>query len=269
VEKSAGGRIVSRQAHNGGFGRQIAMVDVETPEGERRELVLRCEQGTVFAGTEISLAREATAYRALRDRGVPIPHLYGATAARDALLLERVSGDADTASLSEEERETLAAHFAEVLASLHAIDPGALDLPGFARPATPAEHALCDLELWMDMYRAFSRGPDPLVRFAYQWLVRNAPTSVQRTVFVQGDTGPGNFLHADGRVRALIDWEFCHVGDPQRPPPRSRVSAVHRQASRGIPGRRSPPFAPGGDARPDRWAREPSAGGGIADPAGW
>jgi hypothetical protein len=37
---------------------------------------------------------------------------------------------------------------------------------------------------------------------------------VSRTSFVQGDTGPGNFLVHDGRVTGLVDLEFAHVGDP-------------------------------------------------------
>ena len=33
-------------------------------------------------------------------------------------------------------------------------------------------------------------------------------------VLVQGDTGPGNFMYAAGRVVALVDWELAHLGDP-------------------------------------------------------
>ena len=56
--------------------------------------------------------------------------------------------------------------------------------------------------------------PDPLVLYAQGWLRANAPKQVQRTVLVQGDTGPGNFLAEDGRVTGIVDWEFAHVGDP-------------------------------------------------------
>jgi hypothetical protein len=34
------------------------------------------------------------------------------------------------------------------------------------------------------------------------------------TVLVQGDTGPGNFMYADGAVTAVVDWELAHFGDP-------------------------------------------------------
>ena len=30
----------------------------------------------------------------------------------------------------------------------------------------------------------------------------------------QGDTGPGNFLYGDGRVKAILDFELAHWGDP-------------------------------------------------------
>ena len=35
-----------------------------------------------------------------------------------------------------------------------------------------------------------------------------------RVGVVHGDAGPGNFVHADGRVVAVTDWEFAHLGDP-------------------------------------------------------
>jgi aminoglycoside phosphotransferase (APT) family kinase protein len=33
-------------------------------------------------------------------------------------------------------------------------------------------------------------------------------------VLVQGDSGPGNFMYAGGRVVAVVDWELAHLGDP-------------------------------------------------------
>ncbi len=31
---------------------------------------------------------------------------------------------------------------------------------------------------------------------------------------MHGDAGPGNFVHRDGRIVAVTDFEFCHLGDP-------------------------------------------------------
>ena len=42
----------------------------------------------------------------------------------------------------------------------------------------------------------------------------HAAAVVARTVLVQGDTGPGNFVFEHGNVTGIVDWEFAHVGDP-------------------------------------------------------
>jgi hypothetical protein len=40
------------------------------------------------------------------------------------------------------------------------------------------------------------------------------PDHVLGTVIVQGDTGPGQFIFRDGKVRAIVDWEYAHWGCP-------------------------------------------------------
>jgi hypothetical protein len=40
------------------------------------------------------------------------------------------------------------------------------------------------------------------------------PNRVLGTVIVQGDTGPGQFIFQDGKVRAIVDWEYAHWGCP-------------------------------------------------------
>ena len=56
---------------------------------------------------------------------------------------------------------------------------------------------------------------DPLVRYARRMAARaRARPTVARTVLVQGDTGPGNFVFDKGKVTGIVDWEFAHVGDP-------------------------------------------------------
>jgi aminoglycoside phosphotransferase (APT) family kinase protein len=51
------------------------------------------------------------------------------------------------------------------------------------------------------------------VEEAAQWLRDNAPES-ERIGIVHGDPGIGNYLHRNGRVSAVVDWEFIHIGDP-------------------------------------------------------
>jgi hypothetical protein len=55
---------------------------------------------------------------------------------------------------------------------------------------------------------------DPLARYAAGYLLGHPPDNVARTVVVQGDTGPGNFVADRGKVTGLCDMEFAHLGDP-------------------------------------------------------
>jgi hypothetical protein len=55
---------------------------------------------------------------------------------------------------------------------------------------------------------------DPLITYGIDWLERYAPKNIQRVSFVQGDTGPVNFLFEGDDVTAVIDWEWGHLGDP-------------------------------------------------------
>jgi aminoglycoside phosphotransferase (APT) family kinase protein len=48
---------------------------------------------------------------------------------------------------------------------------------------------------------------------AAAWLHLHAP-ELHRLSVVHGDAGPGNFVHANGQVVAITDWEFAHLGDP-------------------------------------------------------
>lgn len=51
----------------------------------------------------------------------------------------------------------------------------------------------------------------PAIDFGLRWLERNLPQSRQ-SVLVHGDYRLGNFMYAQGRVVALLDWECTHLG---------------------------------------------------------
>jgi aminoglycoside phosphotransferase (APT) family kinase protein len=164
-----------------------------------------------LAGTELTLAREALVYAALGGGPLPIPRLLAASA--DALLVERAPGSESLDGLDAAARARLMDGYVDALAVLHGIDASRLDLPGFARP-DPEDPAHPELALWRGVFEARVHRPAPLVRFAFAWLERNAPRRADRIALCHGDVGPGNFLHEGGRVTALLDWEFAHLGDP-------------------------------------------------------
>lgn len=214
VEEVVPGRVVAIDRPGTGGSRTQFFVDVERDDGTRVALVLRCEEGGAFSGTAISPAKEATVYRALMGTTVPVPRVVGSAPGGAALLLERVAGTGDLARLPESERRAALADFVAALADLHSLPAEDLDLPGFARPSTPAEHATIDLAAWARLADDHDVDVDPLVRYAGAWLRAHPPATVHRTVLVQGDTGPGNFVADEGRVTGIVDWEFAHLGDP-------------------------------------------------------
>jgi aminoglycoside phosphotransferase (APT) family kinase protein len=172
------------------------------------------ESGGSFTGTEINVQKEAVVYRALAGTPVPVPRVVGVAPSGVALLMERVPGVGNLEAVGEDERRHAVAGLVDVIADLHNLDPDRLDLPGFSRPSTVEEHATVDLDLWRRLAADGVEDLDPMARYAGAFLRHHPPASVARTVLVQGDTGPGNFVVDAGRITALVDMEFAHLGDP-------------------------------------------------------
>jgi aminoglycoside phosphotransferase (APT) family kinase protein len=214
VEAQTGATVARVRRNYGGGSRVTWFVDGERA-GQPLPLLVREESGAgAFSGSVLSLAREGTVYRALRDTPVRIPRLHAATEDGQALLIERVDGTADLGRLSHGDRHAVLLDFVDALAELHAVDVDTLSLDGFTRPVGAAEHALAEVELWSALAREVGGPAEPEIVYALAWLSAHPPATVDHTVLVQGDTGPGNFVAADGHVSALVDWEFAHIGDP-------------------------------------------------------
>lgn len=158
-------------------------------------------------------ARETQIYRALAPTPVPVPEIYAIDTRRGLVAAQRVPGTDDLSGLDPATRETVSDELMRHIASLHALDPAALALPPMAVPTTAQEHATLDLDHWLNFHAA-NAPANPVVTFAGEWLRQNAPSDVDRTVLVQGDTGPGNFVQHEGQVTAVVDWELSHLGDP-------------------------------------------------------
>jgi aminoglycoside phosphotransferase (APT) family kinase protein len=213
VESSGGGKLRKAQRVIGGQSREAWTIDLETDNGPL-ELFLRREVGYgPMSGSMYTIAREAQIYRALEPTEVPVARVVAIHPDGADVLLERVTGESYFPGVkSRDERDELADQFAEILAALHRLDPAAMDLP-MVWPKTVGEHATLELDIWEHLHR--TKGTlDPLANFGFRWLRANTPERVERTVIVQGDTGPGNFMFREGRIVAVTDWELAHLGDP-------------------------------------------------------
>ncbi|MET0628783.1 MAG: phosphotransferase family protein [Acidimicrobiia bacterium] len=216
MEHATGGRVTATNRVPGGASREAWFVDVER-DGETQELFLRYSRTTPAPDSIFhSLQVEAEVFLALQDTDVTVPRTIAVHPTDEAMLAERVSGQTWFSRIRDPEEQVLTAQdFIRNLAALHRLDPRDLALPSLGPVKTAREHAL--EEIANMRHRATRRDGtiDGLVRISLDWLERNVPDDEGvPVVFVQGDTGPGNFMYEDGRVTAVVDWELAHFGDP-------------------------------------------------------
>ncbi len=220
IEEVTGATVTYADRQAGGGRKEAWFVDVHDV-GTTRALFLRWDQGDPAAvGDPWTVRREAEVYRALRDTPVPVAQFLAMHPTRQAMLATRVYGRNWFSHITDpDEAESTAKDFITHLAALHRLDPVALgiDVPGVA--GLDPTRSVPDLAVAqideMEAIIAFRGGePDPIVALALTWLRANVPDYDGPTVLVQGDTGPGNFMYADGRVTAVVDWELAHFGDP-------------------------------------------------------
>jgi aminoglycoside phosphotransferase (APT) family kinase protein len=201
LARTLGGEVTRWEQLVSGNSRTTWLADAGAP-ARHRAVVVRSEAGDgPFAGTELTLAREAALYAALRGSGVRVPELIDYCAERDALAMTRLEGAPDWS-------EAVLDDLLRELARLHALDAASLRLPGFARTSAG------DVELWARIARERIAPASPLVDFAVDVLRRHHPGEPGRLVLCHGDAGPGNLLHDGRRLTGLLDWEFAHLGDP-------------------------------------------------------
>lgn len=152
-----------------------------------------------------SMAVEAVAFEAAARAGVPEP---GIVARGDSfLVMERVEGETIARRILREQRfaaarELLAEQCGEILARIHSISPEAirdLDARDPLRETVAVIHSFDE--------------PSPALELGLAWLERNRP-GPEGEVVLHGDFRLGNLIIGEDGVRAVLDWELVHRGDP-------------------------------------------------------
>jgi aminoglycoside phosphotransferase (APT) family kinase protein len=169
------------------------------------------------------MAREYRVVAALADADVPVaravalcddPSVIGVP----FLVAEFVDGrvlrsrdDLDT--LSDAEVERCAFSLVEVLGRLHAVDPVAVGLAGFGKPAGYLGR---QVRRWHDQWTRVATTEIPDVEALHAELERTCPAESGASI-VHGDFRIDNTIldPADpAAVRAVVDWEMATLGDP-------------------------------------------------------
>lgn len=219
LERQTGGTIAHVKARaGGGASRAGAEVTMIMPGGTREHGYLGYDTRLSDPARPPAFEREVAILEALSgplaDSGVRAPRLIAWEPAMFATYTAFTGGTDNWSGIADAGEKLAAAHdFVEQIAALHAIDAAAHPLRGFGDPreAVPDRLRRKIAELRETNLAA---SPDPILLLALDWLERNVPPEDGPSVIVHGDAGPGNFLCADGKITALLDWELAHYGDP-------------------------------------------------------
>ena len=175
-----------------------------------RDLILRRDPPG-RPGPPGAMGREAAAMRACGRAGLPVPEVLvdddGSALGTAGLVMARVPGETLARRILRDDefapaRAVLAAQLGAFLAGLHAIDPA--DVPGLA-----------EVDPLADYRAAYEATGDlsPTVEAAQRWLQAHRPPATGTTI-VHGDLRMGNVIVGADGLRAAIDWELVHLGDP-------------------------------------------------------
>jgi aminoglycoside phosphotransferase (APT) family kinase protein len=167
---------------------------------------------------------EASSLRLAEAAGAPAPHVHAAS--DDATILggpffltSRIDGETIPRRVLRlvAENDGLGAKIAhqcgEALACIHSVDPKEThpELPGADQPI---EAALSGARALLDGLLQ----PSPAFTLGWNWLERNRPPEPSRRVLIHGDFRNGNLIIGSDGLRAALDWEVGHLGDPMEDP---------------------------------------------------
>lgn len=166
------------------------------------------------------MGREHKIIDGLRQSGVPVPAAVGLCRNTDvngapfyvmAFVDGAVLHDAEASRrLGEPERFATGMHAIEVLARLHRLEPDDVGLGDLGRREA---YLARQLKRWKRQWEASKTHEIPEMEEIARILEETMPDQVGSAI-VHGDYRLGNMIVGGGRVRAVLDWELCTLGDP-------------------------------------------------------
>jgi aminoglycoside phosphotransferase (APT) family kinase protein len=193
----------------GGASRETWSFVARGPSGAMRRLILRRDPpGAPSSGLHL----EAALLQAAGRTGVPVPTVVTSGDDRAGLgsafiVMDFVEGETIPRRILRQPeyaaaRGVLAEQCGRTLAALHRIPAG--DVPGLAG-GDPLE----GLRAVLDRLGQ----PHPAFELAFRQLGSTRPPRAGEVV-VHGDFRNGNLIVGQDGLRAVLDWELAHVGDP-------------------------------------------------------
>jgi aminoglycoside phosphotransferase (APT) family kinase protein len=204
----------------GGASRETWSFDAVDATGERHGLILRRDfpERTAVGDedvAEIDRNVELALHRALHEAGAPVPRPLGAPPAklglRDCYLMERVDGESRPRAIARKPeladvRSRLASDAGRALAKIHSVDTA--NVPGL--PLSGVDEQLMLVRRFLDRGPA----PRPALELGLRWCQERRPDSSGYPRLVHGDFRNGNLIVGEDGLRAVVDWEYAHLGEP-------------------------------------------------------
>jgi len=200
-----GAAVEGLQRLSGGATQQTWRFEAVSSAGSTPMILRRAPSGDI----------EARLISAARERDVPVPLVRHVLTPADGLgsgfIMDFVEGETLGGRIVKSEafavaRETLSSRCGEILAKVHSIDPA--QFPSL-RSSSPSEL----LQHWEDQYRS-TQWPRPVFACAFRWLRQTCPPAPARPRVLHGDFRNGNLIIGSDGIRAVLDWELAHIGDP-------------------------------------------------------
>jgi aminoglycoside phosphotransferase (APT) family kinase protein len=200
--------VVELRRLSGGASRETFAFELGSA---RRGCILqRTRAGSVGS---LPMNAEADLLGAAHAAGVPVPGVLasgsGDGPAPDGgwMVVDRVDGETIARRILRDDthgpaRRRLVADCGRALAAVHRIDLDAV-------PELPGGDPLAQLRLLVDAMGE----PHPALELGFRWLEAHRPAPAGLTV-VHGDFRLGNLVVGPDGLRAVLDWELAHRGDP-------------------------------------------------------
>jgi aminoglycoside phosphotransferase (APT) family kinase protein len=201
---------------SGGASQETWSFTILRSDGDLDAILRRSPPGHGSAPSRAAgLDAEARLMRLAFEAGVPSPrvlHVLGDDEKLGAgFIMARVEGQTIPRKILRDDefasaRPMLARQIGEVIAGIHGIDCDAL-------PSLRSRTSTEELAQLRDEYRS-ADWPRPVFELAFRWLADHDPGPPQQITLVHGDFRHGNLIIGADGVRAVLDWELAHLGDP-------------------------------------------------------
>lgn len=212
-----GGKVEGLRRLTGGASRETWSFDLVTEAGDHVPLVLRRDHTSMaqVLGRDV----ECRLLEAAHGAGVPVPVVRFVLDPEDGIgsgfVMERVEGETIPRRILRDDayaagRPLLAAQAGRILASVHSVDWASV--PGLALADSDDDPARVQVRQYRGILDVVGE-PHSAFELGLRWLDEHLPP-VRTRALVHGDYRNGNLIVGPEGIRAVLDWELAHVGDP-------------------------------------------------------